>query len=88
MSLKAQKFALQTAQREGDRYLLRAPRNKTLKNEHQRKITFNWESHVPGHSEESLDGDSKDRVEGASQADLRYWQQDGNKHGEDLQNSR
>ena len=58
------------------------------KNEHQQKITFNGESHVPGHSEESLDGDSKDRVQGASQADLRYWQQDGNKHGEDLQNSR
>ena len=60
----------------------------TGKNFTRHRQISSLESDVPGHSEESLDGDSKDCVQGASQADLRYWQQDGNKHGEDLQNSR
>ena len=39
---------------------------------------------VPGDCEEPLDGDSKDGVEGAGQADLGDGQQYGNQYWEDL----
>ena len=39
---------------------------------------------APGDGEKPLNGDSKDGVEGAGQADLGDWKQERNQHREDL----